>query len=236
MEPLLKIQDLHAGYGPIKALRGINLEVNRGEVTALIGSNGAGKTTLLMTVCGIVKPTAGRIVFEGRDVTGAQSYDIMNRGVAQVPEGRRIFPHMSVLENLQMGGFGLKGDAFREDLQWVYSLFPVLNERAHQVGGTLSGGEQQMLAIGRALMSRPRLLLMDEPSLGLAPLLVKQIFQIIEDINRRGTTILLVEQNAYAALKLAHRACVLSTGEIVLSGTAQTLLDNPEVQRAYLGG
>jgi len=236
MESVLKIEGLHAGYGPIRALRGIDLEVARGEVLAMIGSNGAGKTTLLMTICGIVHPTAGRILYEGRDVTGSQPYEIMNQGVAQVPEGRRIFPQMTVLENLQMGGAASSAEDFRHDLDWVYSLFDVLKERQHQSGGTLSGGEQQMLAIGRALMSRPRLLLMDEPSLGLAPLIAKQIFQIIEEINKRGTTILLVEQNAFAALKLAHRACVLATGEIVMSGTAQSLLDNPEVQRAYLGG
>jgi branched-chain amino acid transport system ATP-binding protein len=236
MEPVLSIVGLHAGYGPINALRGIDLEVHPGEVTALIGSNGAGKTTLLMTICGIVPPTAGRIFYEGKDITGAMPYHIMNRGLAQVPEGRRIFPAMTVLENLQMGGANSSAVDFQHDLDWIYDLFPVLKERSHQVGGTLSGGEQQMLAIARALMSRPRLLLMDEPSLGLAPLIVKQIFRIIEEINRRGTTILLVEQNAYAALKLAHRACVLSTGEIVLSGTAQALLDNPDVQRAYLGG
>ncbi|HEX9843134.1 MAG TPA: ABC transporter ATP-binding protein [bacterium] len=236
MDALLKIEGLHAGYGPIRALRGIDLEVNRGEVLALIGSNGAGKTTLLMTICGIVKPSAGRIVYDGRDVTGAQSYEIMNQGVAQVPEGRRIFPQMTVLENLQMGGAGSSAEDFNRDLEWVHSLFPMLQERRHQSGGTLSGGEQQMLAIGRALMSRPSLLLMDEPSLGLAPLLVRQIFQIIEQINKQGTTILLVEQNAFAALKLAHRACVLATGEIVLTGSAQALMDNPDVQRAYLGG
>ena len=236
MESVLKIVGLHAGYGPIRALRGIDLEVNRGEVLAMIGSNGAGKTTLLMTICGIVRPTAGHIFYEGREVTGVEAYEIMNQGVAQVPEGRRIFPQMTVLENLQMGGAGSAAEDFKHDLDWVYTLFPVLSERQHQSGGTLSGGEQQMLAIGRALMSRPRLLLMDEPSLGLAPLIAKQIFQIIEEINKRGTTILLVEQNAYAALKLAHRACVLATGEIVMAGSAQELLDNPEVQRAYLGG
>jgi branched-chain amino acid transport system ATP-binding protein len=235
-ERVLQIEGLHAGYGPIRALRGIDLEVRRGEVLALIGSNGAGKTTLLMTICGIVRPTAGRIRYEGRDIAGASPYRIMNQGLAQVPEGRRIFPQMTVLENLQMGGAGSAPADFRRDLDWVYSLFPVLAERRGQSGGTLSGGEQQMLAIGRALMSRPRLLLMDEPSLGLAPMIVKRIFQIIAEINRRGTTILLVEQNAFAALKLAHRACVLSTGEIALSGTAQSLLDNPDVQRAYLGG
>jgi branched-chain amino acid transport system ATP-binding protein len=236
MEPVLSIEGLHAGYGPIRALRGIDLQVQRGEVMALIGSNGAGKTTLLMAICGIVRPTAGRIVYEGKDVTGAQPYQIMNRGLAQVPEGRRIFPQMTVLENLQMGGAASRHEDFQHDLEWVFTLFPVLRERRDQSGGTLSGGEQQMLAIGRALMSRPRLLLMDEPSLGLAPLIARQIFSIIEQINRQGTTILLVEQNAFAALKLAHRACVLATGEIVLAGTAQALLDNPDVQQAYLGG
>lgn len=236
MEPVLKIQGLHAGYGPIKALRGIDLEVKKGEVMALIGSNGAGKTTLLMTICGIVQPTAGRLFYEGDDITTAKSYHIMTRGIAQVPEGRRIFPRMSVLENLQMGGSELSPAEFAQDLEWVQELFPVLKERGQQSGGTLSGGEQQMLAIGRALMSRPRLLLMDEPSLGLAPLFVKQIFQIIKDINKRGTTILLVEQNAYAALNLADRACVLATGEIVISGNAKEMLENPEVQKAYLGG
>ena len=235
MEPVLDIQGLNAGYGPIKALRGIDLTVAQGEVMALIGSNGAGKTTLLMTICGIVRPSAGQIRYEGRDITGEMSYRIMNRGISQVPEGRRIFPRMSVLENLQMGGSGLSVGDFASDLEWVYNLFPVLKERNHQVGGTLSGGEQQMLAIGRALMSRPRLLLMDEPSLGLAPLIVKQIFRIIEEINKRGTTILRVEQNAFAALKLANRACVIATGEIVMSGTGRELLENPEVQNAYLG-
>ena len=202
----------------------------------LIGSNGAGKSTLLMTICGIVKPTAGTVFYEGRDVTGTQSYNIMNQGVAQVPEGRRIFPRMTVLENLQMGGANLHAAEFGKYLGWVQELFPMLSERGQQLGGTLSGGEQQMLAIGRALMSKPRLLLMDEPSLGLAPLISRRIFAIIEEINRRGTTILLVEQNAYAALRLANRACVLSTGEIVISGDAQEMMDNPEVQEAYLGG
>ena len=236
MAPVLEIKGLHAGYGPIKALRGIDLEVGKGEIMALIGSNGAGKSTLLMTICGIVKPTAGKVFYEGRDVTGIQSYNIMNQGVAQVPEGRRIFPRMTVLENLQMGGAKLSVAEFGRYLSWVQELFPMLAERAQQLGGTLSGGEQQMLAIGRALMSKPRLLLMDEPSLGLAPLISRRIFAIIEEINRRGTTILLVEQNAYAALRLANRACVLSTGEIVISGDAQEMMDNPEVQEAYLGG
>jgi branched-chain amino acid transport system ATP-binding protein len=234
--PLLKVTGLHAGYGPIRALRGIDLEVWRGEIVAMIGSNGAGKTTLLMTLCGIVKPTAGQVEYDGQDITGAPPHDIMRRGVAQVPEGRRIFPHMTVLENLQMGAAAAGPDRFEEDLRRVFELFPVLKERVRQRGGTLSGGEQQMLAIARGLMSRPRLLLLDEPSLGLAPLIVKQIFEIINEINRAGTTILLVEQNAYLALRHAHRACVLATGEIALQGPSQELLANPDVQRAYLGG
>lgn len=236
MEPILKIEGLHAGYGPIKALRGIDLEVNPGEILALIGSNGAGKSTLLMTICGIVKATEGRIFYEGQEITSQPSYKIMNQGIVQVPEGRRIFPQMSVMENLQMGSENHKSQEFRSDLEWVFDLFPVLKERTKQAGGTLSGGEQQMLAIGRGLMSRPRLMLLDEPSLGLAPLIVKNIFQIIDKINKQGTSILLVEQNAFAALKQAHRGCVLATGEIMASGSASELLDNPDVQQAYLGG
>ena len=233
---MLSVQDLHAGYGPIKALRGIDLTVGQGEIVSLIGSNGAGKTTLLMTICGIVKPTGGTVRFDGRDVTGARSYDIMRQGVAQVPEGRRIFPRMTVMENLLIGVTHKDKVLLRDDLERTFDAFPILKERRQQSGGTLSGGEQQMLAVGRALMSRPRLLLLDEPSLGLAPILVKQIFQIIRDINKRGTTILLVEQNAYAALNLAHRGYVLATGEIVMSGPAQELLENPDVRKAYLGG
>ncbi len=236
MTEMLAIEGLHAGYGPIQALRGIDLTVRKGEIVALIGSNGAGKTTLLMAICGIVKPTAGHIRYEGRDVTGAESYRIMKRGVAQVPEGRRIFPKMTVRENLLIGATTHHQRELHEELERAFSMFPILAERQRQVGGTLSGGEQQMLAIARALMSRPRLLLMDEPSLGLAPILVKQIFQIIRDINAAGTTVLLVEQNAFAALKLAHRGYVLATGEIVLTDSAQALLDNSEVRKAYLGG
>ena len=236
MTEMLAIEGLHAGYGPIQALRGIDLTVRKGEIVALIGSNGAGKTTLLMAICGIVKPTAGHIRYEGRDVTGAESYRIMKRGVAQVPEGRRIFPKMTVRENLLIGATTPHQRELHEELERAFSMFPILAERQRQVGGTLSGGEQQMLAIARALMSRPRLLLMDEPSLGLAPILVKQIFQIIREINAAGTTVLLVEQNAFAALKLAHRGYVLATGEIVLTDSAQALLDNSEVRKAYLGG
>ena len=236
MEPLLKIQDLHAGYGPIKALRGIDLEVQPGEVFALIGSNGAGKTTLLMTICGIVQPERGQVYFGGEDITRRMPYYIMRNGIAQVPEGRRIFPQMTVLENLQIGAAGVERIEAERRMERVMQLFPILHERQRQSGGTLSGGEQQMLAIGRAIMSQPRLMLMDEPSLGLAPLIVRQIFEIISEINAAGTTILLVEQNAYGALQLAHRACVLATGEIVAQGTSQELLNNPDVQRAYLGG
>jgi branched-chain amino acid transport system ATP-binding protein len=233
---LLEIRGLRAGYGPIQALRGIDLDVNEGEIVALIGSNGAGKTTLLMTICGIVRPSAGHIRFAGEGLAGRQSYDIMRGRIAQVPEGRRIFPKMTVRENLLIGAHHLAPAEVQKGLERVFALFPILAERQHQSGGTLSGGEQQMLAIARALMSRPRLLLMDEPSLGLAPLIVKQIFQIIREINAAGTTILLVEQNAFAALKLAHRGYVLATGEIVLAGPAQTLLDHPDIRRAYLGG
>lgn len=237
MAAILKITDLHAGYGPIKALRGINLDVNDGEIVAIIGSNGAGKSTLLMSICGVVPPETGNIVYDGQNIAGLRPYNIMNQGIAQVPEGRRIFPRMSVLENLQMGAEQSRGGThFQTDLERVFAMFPVLKERTGQSGGTLSGGEQQMLAIARALMSRPRLLLMDEPSLGLAPMIVKQIFQIIHEINAAGTTILLVEQNAFAALNTAHRAFVLSTGEIVMSGDAGKMLENKEVQQAYLGG
>ena len=233
---LLEIEGLRAGYGPIQALRGIDLTVDEGEIVALIGSNGAGKTTLLMTICGIVRPTSGRIRFDGEELAGRQSYDIMRGRIAQVPEGRRIFPKMTVLENLLIGAHHLAPAELRVGIERAYAMFPILAERRHQSGGTLSGGEQQMLAIARALMSRPRLLLMDEPSLGLAPLIVKQIFQIVREINAAGTTILLVEQNAFAALHLAKRGYVLATGEIVMSGPAQTLLDDPAVRKAYLGG
>lgn len=236
MARLLEIAGLHAGYGPIRALRGIDLAVEEGEILALIGSNGAGKTTLLMTICGIVTASAGSIRLDGREIGAEKPFRIMNAGIAQVPEGRRIFPAMTVLENLQMGAMFQDGRLFQTDLERVYGMFPLLKERSRQSGGTLSGGEQQMLAIARALMARPRLMLMDEPSLGLAPMIVKQIFAIIREINQAGTTILLVEQNAHAALKLAHRGCVLATGEIVLAGKAEELLQNPEVRQAYLGG
>jgi len=236
MAALLEIKGLHAGYGPIKALRGVDVKVEEGEIFALIGSNGAGKSTLLMSICGVVPPTEGEVNYQGKDISKEASYSIMKKGIAQVPEGRRIFPKMTVLENLQMGAIHRDSSEFNENLEKVYSTFPLLKERAGQSGGTLSGGEQQMLAIGRALMGRPKLLLLDEPSLGLAPMIVKQIFEVIREINKAGTTILLVEQNAFAALKLANRACVLATGEIVMTGDSKDLLENPEVQNAYLGG
>jgi branched-chain amino acid transport system ATP-binding protein len=236
MPELLAVQALCAGYGPIQALRGIDLSVNEGEIVTLIGANGAGKTTLLMTICGIVRASGGNVRYSGRDIAGDQPYDIMRHGIAQVPEGRRIFPKMTVRENLLVGAHYLNGGAIDAGMERAFAMFPILAERRQQIGGTLSGGEQQMLAIARALMSRPRLLLMDEPSLGLAPLIVKQIFQIIREINGAGTTILLVEQNAYVALQLAHRGYVLATGAIVMSGPARELMENPEIQKAYLGG
>ena len=233
--PLLRLEDVHAGYGEIEVLRGVSADVRADEIVSIIGANGAGKSTLLMTVCGVVPPRAGRVLYDGRDITGLPPHVLMRQGLAQVPEGRRIFPGMTVLENLQMGAAAGTGE-FGADLERIYGLFPILHERAQQRGGTLSGGEQQMLAIARGLMSRPKLLLLDEPSLGLAPLFVKQIFRIVEEINRAATTILLVEQNAYLALKHAHRGSVLAGGAIVLEGPAGSLLNNPDVLRAYLGG
>ena len=234
---MLSVEDVHTFYGPIEALRGVSIEVRQGEIVTLIGANGAGKSTLLMTICGSPKAGQGRVVLEGRDITRLEPHQIVRLGVAQSPEGRRIFPRMSVIENLQMGAITTARTHFEEDLERVFALFPILQKRREQRGGTLSGGEQQMLAIGRALMSRPRLLLLDEPSLGLAPLLVKQIFATIREINeRQGMTVLLVEQNAYHALSLAHRGYVLVTGRIALSGTGAELLSNREVRAAYLEG
>jgi branched-chain amino acid transport system ATP-binding protein len=234
---MLAVAGVHAFYGNIEALRGVDLEVDAGEIVALIGANGAGKSTLLMTVCGRPRAARGRITFDGRDISRLATFEIVRRGISQVPEGRRIFPRMTVLENLQMGATVAAPDRFDEDLARVFQLFPVLRERQMQRGGTLSGGEQQMLAIARALMSRPRLLLLDEPSLGLAPLIVKQIFGVIREINeRQKMTVLLVEQNAYHALRLAHRGYVMQTGRITLSGTGRELLANPEVRAAYLEG
>ncbi|MDR3514359.1 MAG: ABC transporter ATP-binding protein [Azospirillaceae bacterium] len=234
---MLTVSGVKTFYGSIEALKGVDLIVEEGEIVTLIGANGAGKSTLLMTVCGSPQARYGRITFEGRDITRVPTFEIVRRGIAQSPEGRRIFGRMTVLENLQMGAVTARAATFDRDLERVFTLFPRLKERLSQRAGTMSGGEQQMLAIGRALMSQPRLLLLDEPSLGLAPLVVKQIFEVIREINReQGMTVFLVEQNAYHALKLAHRAYVLVTGRITMSGTGAELLANPEVRTAYLEG
>ena len=232
---MLRLEGVHTFYGNIEALKGVNVEVEQGQIVTIIGSNGAGKSTLLMTVCGNPKAGRGRVVYDGRDITRLATYDIVNLGISQSPEGRRIFPRMTVWENLQMGAVPNQGRWFDQDVEKVFTLFPRLKERIHQRGGTLSGGEQQMLAIGRALMGRPKVLLLDEPSMGLAPVLVEQIFSIIKDINSQGTTILLVEQNALMALDIAHRGYVLQTGKIVLAGSAKSLGENETVQKAYLG-
>jgi branched-chain amino acid transport system ATP-binding protein len=234
---MLELTGIHAHYGNIEALHGVSISVAGGEIVTIIGANGAGKSTLLMTICGRPKPSAGEVRFDGQLLNGLEPYDIVSRGIAQAPEGRRIFASMSVLENLQMGAVPTGGAYFDEDAAKVFALFPRLEERQHQRGGTLSGGEQQMLCIGRALMARPRLLLLDEPSLGIAPILVKQIFSSIVEINReQGLTILLVEQNAYQALKIAHRGYVLATGRVVLEGFSSELLANAEIRSAYLEG
>jgi branched-chain amino acid transport system ATP-binding protein len=235
--PLLSVEGVKTFYGHIPALNGVNLEVRAGEIVGLIGANGAGKSTLMMTICGNPRAREGRITFDGRDITRLPTHDIIGARIAQAPEGRRIFPRMTVFENLQMGA-AVDGFAhFDEDLARVFRLFPILEKRKEQRGGTLSGGEQQMLAIARALMSRPRLLLLDEPSLGLAPIIVRQIFDVIRDLNRReGLTIFLVEQNAYHALKLAHRGYVLVNGVVTIEDTGKELLARPEVRAAYLQG
>jgi len=234
---MLEVTGVHAHYGHIEALHGVSVRVDRGEIVTIIGANGAGKSTLLMTICGRPKASAGQIVFDGERLDRLDTHEIVARGIAQAPEGRRIFPSMTVLENLQMGAVPSNGAFFEEDVERVFSLFPRLEERQHQRGGTLSGGEQQMLCIGRALMARPRLLLLDEPSLGIAPILVKQIFAAIVEINRdQGVTILLVEQNAYQALKIAGRGYVLATGQVVMEGSGAELLANPEIRAAYLEG
>ena len=234
--PLLALENVSTRYGAVEALREVSVHVNRGEIVALIGANGAGKSTLLMTICGDPQASSGRVLLDGEDITRQPTHLIMRRGVAQSPEGRRIFPRMTVRENLIMGAEVVGHDP-AEGLERVFALFPRLKEREAQRGGTLSGGEQQMLAIGRALMSRPRLLLLDEPSLGLAPLIVRQIFAAIGELNRQdGLTVLLVEQNANQALRLAHRGYVLTTGRIALAGTGRELLAMPEVRDAYLGG
>ncbi|MCU0837419.1 MAG: ABC transporter ATP-binding protein [Rhodospirillales bacterium] len=234
---MLAVRGVHTFYGNIEALKGVDLEVAAGEIVTLIGANGAGKSTLLMTICGQPAATRGQIVFDGDDITRQPTHEIVARGIAQSPEGRRIFPRMSVLENLMMGATTAPSQHFADDLDRVFTLFPILKERRQQRGGTLSGGEQQMLAIGRALMSRPRLLLLDEPSLGLAPMVVKQIFQTIREINRmEGVTIFLVEQNAYHALRLAHRGYVLVNGRVTMTGGGRDLLANAEIRAAYLEG
>ncbi len=234
---MLEVSGLHAFYGHIEALRGVDVTVNEGEIVTLIGANGAGKSTLLMSICGNPRAAAGRILFEGGEITQLPTHQIVRLGIAQSPEGRRIFPFMSVLENLQMGAAVTDPGHFDDDLRRVFELYPVLEKRRHQRGGTLSGGEQQMLAIGRALMSRPRLLLLDEPSLGLAPLLVKQIFAVIREINeQQNVTVFLVEQNAFHALQLAHRGYVMANGKIVMSGSGETLLADKEIRAAYLEG
>jgi branched-chain amino acid transport system ATP-binding protein len=232
---LLELDDVHVYYGKIEAIRGISFEVDEGEIVTLIGANGAGKSTTLKTISGLRTVAQGEIRFNGQVITRMPGHKRVLAGISQAPEGRGIFPGMTVVENLHMGAYARSGD-FSKDLAKVYDLFPRLAERKRQAGGTLSGGEQQMLAIGRALMSEPKVLLLDEPSMGLAPMLVNQIFSIIEEINRRGTTILLVEQNAQQALKIAHRAYVLETGQIVKSAPAADLLSDPEVKAAYLGG
>jgi branched-chain amino acid transport system ATP-binding protein len=235
--PLLSVQGVKTFYGHIPALDGIDLEVRAGEIVGLIGANGAGKSTLMMTICGNPHASEGRIVFDGRDITNLPTHEIIRSRIAQAPEGRRIFPRMTVYENLQMGAAVNAFVHFDEDIARTFKLFPILEKRKEQRGGTLSGGEQQMLAIARALMSRPRLLLLDEPSLGLAPLIVRQIFDVIRDLNRsEGLTIFLVEQNAYHALRLAHRGYVLVNGIVTLEGTGKELLDRPEVRAAYLEG
>jgi branched-chain amino acid transport system ATP-binding protein len=234
---LLELRDVHTYYGNIHALKGISITVEPGEIVTLIGANGAGKSTTLKTISGLLRPREGEIWFDGARLDGTPAHDVVAKGISQSPEGRRIFPRMTVRENLEMGAFKRqKGPETDADFERVYGLFPRLKERLTQTGGTLSGGEQQMLAIGRALMARPKVLLLDEPSMGLAPILVEQIFQIVKDINAGGTTVLLVEQNALMALGIAQRGYILQTGEIVLQDTADKLIVNPEVQKAYLGG
>ncbi|WP_066367224.1 ABC transporter ATP-binding protein [Neobacillus fumarioli] len=234
---MLKINDINVYYGNIHALKGVSLDINQGEIVTLIGANGAGKSTLLKTISGLLKPKTGEIIFENVNVAGKLPQLIVKRGISQVPEGRRVFANMTVEENLELGAYLRKDKKeIREDFDKVYQLFPRLEERRKQLSGTLSGGEQQMLAMGRALMARPRLLLLDEPSMGLAPLLVKTIFRIIEEINKTGTTILLVEQNAHMALSIADRAYVIETGKIVADGSAAELSNSDQIRKAYLGG
>jgi len=233
-ETILSIKDLQVRYGGIEAVRGISFDVSEGEIVTLIGANGAGKSSTLRSIAGLVKPSAGNILYRGESLMGKDPTQIVKRGVTLVPEGRKIFPNLTVLENLKVGAY-LRNDDLTDDLNWVYELFPRLKERSWQAGGTLSGGEQQMLAVGRALMARPKVIMMDEPSLGLAPLIVKGIFDIIKEINKQGVTILLIEQNANMALKVADSAYVMETGRITLSGPGRELLTNDAVKAAYLG-
>ena len=232
---ILRLADVHTYYGNIHALKGLSIEVKRGEIVTLIGANGAGKTTTLKTISGLLHPREGTVEFDGRDISKTPAHELVRAGIGHAPEGRRIFSRLTVVENLQMGGFTRPSTELTEDIDRVMGFFPRLRERTHQQGGTLSGGEQQMLAIGRALMSRPRVLLLDEPSLGLAPILVQQIFGIIRDIKEQGTTILLVEQNALQALSIADRGYVLQTGQVVLTGSASDLREDETVRKAYLG-
>jgi len=234
MSNILEIRDLQVKYGGIEAVKGIRFDVPEGEIVTLIGANGAGKSSTLRSIAGLVKPASGSISFKGADITGKDANEIVSNGVILVPEGRRIFPDLTVLENLKIGAY-LRKDDITEDLNWVYDLFPRLKERSWQAGGTLSGGEQQMLAVGRALMGRPKVLMMDEPSLGLAPIIVKGIFDIIKEINKQGVTVLLIEQNANMALKTADIGYVMETGRITLTGSGQDLLTNEAVKAAYLG-
>lgn len=234
MSNILEVKDLHVSYGGIKAVKDISFEVPRGEVVTLIGANGAGKSSTLRSIVGLVKPESGSIQFEGAELAGLPTDQIVSKGITLVPEGRRVFPDLTVLENLKIGAY-MRKDSLEEDLKWVHDLFPRLKERSWQLAGTLSGGEQQMLAIGRALMSKPELIMMDEPSLGLAPIIVQGVFDIIREINKQGVTILLVEQNANMALKAANKGYVMETGRITLTGTGAELLENEEMKAAYLG-
>lgn len=231
---ILKIDDLYVSYGGIRALKGINLEVPKGEIVTLIGANGAGKSTILRTIAGLVKPEKGIITYNNENITASSTNAIVDKGITLVPEGRRVFPNLTVLENIKIGAYR-RTDDLEEDIQRVYELFPILKKRSWQMAGTLSGGEQQMLAVGRALMSKPKLIMMDEPSLGLAPMIVHEIMNIIKTINKEGVTILLVEQNANLALKIAHTAYVIETGYITMKGTGAELLENDDVKAAYLG-
>ncbi|OAB87149.1 ABC transporter ATP-binding protein [Janibacter melonis] len=235
MSPMLEVKDLKVAYGKIQAVKGISFTVDEGDIVSLIGTNGAGKTTTLRTISGLLRPVAGQILYQGQDISTVPAHDIVGLGLAHSPEGRRIFPRMSVEENLLLGAYGRKDDGIRKDLKAAYELFPILGERSKQPAGTFSGGEQQMLAMGRAMMSRPKLLMLDEPSMGLSPLMMKRIMSTVTTLQEQGTTILLVEQNARAALKIATKGYVLEVGKIVTEGTGEELLTSDEVRKAYLG-